>query len=284
MSSVEPSDLEALERTALEAAHAAGRVLRRRFRDGAGIRVETKGLHDYVTEVDREAEDAVLSVIRSRYPSHAVTAEEGSPSVTSDGPRWLVDPLDGTTNFIHGVATFCTSVAIQDEEGLAAGAIHDPTRDETFHARRGAGAFLDGRPIRCRGTSSLDTALIATGFPFREIENLHGYLVAFEAFVRSTSGMRRAGSAALDLAYTACGRYDGFWEIGLSSWDMAAGGLIVREAGGIVTDILGGDDFLGHGDVVAAGPAIHAAMLDITRGAFRSIRRRRPAPRPTDGA
>jgi myo-inositol-1(or 4)-monophosphatase len=182
--------------------------------------------------------------------------------------RWIVDPLDGTTNFIHGVPTFAVSVGLEDAHGLVAGAVHDPSRAETFHAHRGGGAFLNGRRIACTDLDQLDRALIATGFPFREMTQLPAYLVAFERFVRSTSGLRRAGSASLDLVYTACGRYDGFFEIGLHPWDLAGGACIVIEAGGVVTDVRGDSGFLREGSVVAAGPRLHAAMLAITKDAL----------------
>jgi myo-inositol-1(or 4)-monophosphatase len=255
------------ERTACEAALAGGAILRRRFAEGA-VAVEHKGLHDFVTAIDREAEAAVVGLLRQRFPDHAVMAEEGSPAEAAADYRWIVDPLDGTTNFIHGVPVFAVSVALEDRNGLVAGAIHDPLRDETFHARRGAGACLNGASIRCSAPAGPQEALIATGFPFRELSRVDCYLRAFEAFIRSTAGLRRAGSASLDLAYTACGRYDGFWEIGLSRWDIAAGVLLVREAGGRVTDVLGGDTCLASGDIVAAGPALHRTMLAVTRVAF----------------
>ncbi len=256
------------EEAAVEAARAAGGLLRARFREKKTLEVELKGLHDFVTRVDREAEAEVVGAIRERYPDHTVMAEEGSPHAAPGGYRWIVDPLDGTTNFIHGVPTFAVSVALEDGEGLLAAAIHDPVHDETYHARRGGGAWLEGVRIRCSSPSALDDALIATGFPFRELSRLPAYLVAFEAFVRSTSGIRRAGSAAMDLAFTACGRYDGFWEVGLSPWDVAAGALLVREAGGVVTDVTGGDGFVRSGDIVATGATLHAAMLRITSDAF----------------
>jgi myo-inositol-1(or 4)-monophosphatase len=230
--------------------------------------VELKGLHDFVTVVDREAEAAVLGYLKGHFPDHTVMAEEGSPEAEAADYRWIVDPLDGTTNFIHGVPVFAVSVALEDPEGLVAGAIHDPIRDETFHAHRGGGARMNGEPIRCSEPAGTPEALIATGFPFRELSRVDRYLEAFEAFIRSTAGLRRAGSASIDLAYTACGRYDGFWEIGLSRWDIAAGALIVSEAGGRVTDILGGDTYLDTGDIVAAGERFHAAVLDVTRAAF----------------
>jgi myo-inositol-1(or 4)-monophosphatase len=255
----------AFEEIAVEAALAGGGVLRRRFSERDGLTVETKARHDYVTAVDREAEAAVVDVLRRRAPDHAILAEEGSLGAARSTHRWIVDPLDGTTNFIHGVPAFAVSIGLEDERGLVAGVVHDPCRDETFHAHRGGGARLNGATVACTGLDHLDAALIATGFPFREMSNLPAYLDAFERFVRQTSGLRRAGSAALDLAYTACGRYDGFFEVGLFPWDMAGGALIVAEAGGIVTDVGGGPEFLTGGSVVAAGRRLHGAMLAITR-------------------
>jgi myo-inositol-1(or 4)-monophosphatase len=253
----------AFEKAATDAAHRAGAVLRRRF--GEALRVESKGMHDFVTEVDREAEDAVLGHLTPLFPDHAFMAEESAPEATGAGHRWVIDPLDGTTNFIHGVPTFAVSIALEDATGLVAGVVYDPIHDETFHAHRGGGARRNGEPIRCATPEKLDESLIATGFPFRELRNLERYLRAFRAFVEGTSGLRRAGSASLDLAFTACGRYDGFWEIGLSRWDVAAGALLVLEAGGIVTDAAGAGRFLEKGEIVAAGPTIHAAMVAITR-------------------
>ena len=260
-----PSDFEQVAR---EAALAAGRLLRERFADRTPIAVEHKGLHDFVTAVDREAEATVLGHLLEHFPDHTVMAEEGSPEAAAADHRWIVDPLDGTTNFIHGVPLFGVSIALEDREGLVAGVIHDPMRDETFHAHRGGGARLNDEPIRCAQPSGAHEALIATGFPFRELSRLDRYLRAFEAFIHTTAGLRRAGSASIDLAYTACGRYDGFWEIGLSRWDIAAGTLIVREAGGKVTDVLGGETHLDTGDIVAAGEGLHATLLDVTRAAF----------------
>ena len=259
----------------MDAARLAGVVLRRRFRPRERLQVETKGMHDFVTEVDREAEAAVVAYVRANFPDHSILAEEGSPSQQAGGVRWVVDPLDGTTNFIHGVPTFAVSVAVEDSSGVLAGAIYDPVHEEMFHAHRGGGARLNWESIACTRPASLHDALIATGFPFRELSRLAGYLTAFERFVRTTAGLRRAGSASLDLAYTACGRYDGFFEIGLSRWDIAAGTLLVQEAGGRVTDPGGGKDYLETGDLVAAGPTLHAAMLAITSDSLRPA-----APRP----
>lgn len=258
----------AFEQVACEAARAAGRILRERFGHPEAVEVELKGLHDFVTRIDREAEAAVTGHLRERFPDHTIMAEEGSPRQQAADYRWVVDPLDGTTNFIHGVPVFAVSVALEDRQGLVAAAIHDPLRDETFHAHRGGGSRLNGKSICCSRPAGTHEALIATGFPFREISRIDRYLRAFEAFVRSTAGLRRAGSASLDLAYTACGRYDGFWEIGLSRWDIAAGVLLVREAGGTVTDVVGGAGFMESGDIAAAGAEFHPALLAVTRAAF----------------
>lgn len=260
-------DAAEFERAACEAATLAGDVLRKRFRE-KNLTVEAKGLHDYVTAVDREAEDAAVGFIRSRFPEHIVMSEEGSPEARGGDYRWVIDPLDGTTNFIHGVTPFSVSVALEDASGPLAAAILDPIHNETFRASRGNGSFCNDEPIRVSGAQVGDGVLLATGFPFRELSRLDRYLETFEAFARSTAGIRRAGSAAIDLARTACGRYDGFWEIGLSRWDIAAGVLIVREAGGVVTDLLGTQTELETGDIVAGGPGIHLFMLEVTRRAF----------------
>ena len=263
---IAPSSLEA---TACDAARAAGVILRSWFRR-RDLTPESKGLHDFVTAADREAEAAVVSVLKSRHPDHTIMAEEGTPGAQRSGYRWIVDPLDGTTNFIHGVTPFSVSVGVEDDEGLVAGAIFDPTRDEMFHACRTGGARLDGRTIRCSDPPTGD-ALIATGFPFRELTRLPQYMRAFEAVVRQAAGVRRAGSAAIDMARTACGRYDGFFELGLSRWDLAAGILIVREAGGWVSDWRGMDRALDTGDIIAAGPTLHRVLVEITRTALDRI-------------
>jgi myo-inositol-1(or 4)-monophosphatase len=260
-----PADFE---RIACEAAQKGGDVLRRRFRESDALRVELKGRRDFVTEVDRQAEAAVLGYLRERCPGHVFMSEEESPEAEAAEYRWVLDPLDGTTNFIHGVTPFSVSIALEDGEGLVAAAILDPHLSELFHACRGGGARLNGEPIRCSRPDGLEHSLVATGFPFREMSRLDRYLQSFEAFVLKTCGIRRAGSAAIDLAYTACGRYDGFWEIGLSRWDVAAGTLLVREAGGRVTDPTGGEMHLDTGDIVAAGVELHGEMLEITRQAF----------------
>jgi len=262
------------EEAAREAARRPGELLRRRFRDRSRLRIETKGLRDFVTEVDHEAEELVVGYLRGRFPDHRILAEEsysktgGEMGAGRSAYRWIVDPLDGTTNFIHGVPTFAVSVALEDGSGLLAAAVYDPVHDETFHACRGGGARLDGEPMGCSDVADPNDALIATGFPFRDFSRAEGYLRSFEGFMRTTAGIRRAGAASLDLAFTACGRYDGFWEVGLHPWDLAAGALLILEAGGRVTNVVGGDGFLESGEILAAGTALHGAMLEVTRPAF----------------
>lgn len=260
-----PEDPGSLETAACEAARLGGEVLLRRFRSKEVLHVEEKGLHDFVTEVNREAEAAVTGYLRRRFPDHAILAEETFSEAHVPEHRWVVDPLDGTTNFIHGLGIFSVSVAVEDRKGLVAGAVHDPIHDETFHACRGGGAKRNGTPVACSAPTGLETSLLATGFPFREMRRVEGYMKALEAFVRTAAGLRRAGSAALDLAYVACGRYDGFWEVGLSRWDMAAGVLLVLESGGTVSDVTGGATHLDTGDIVASGKGIHPAMVAVTR-------------------
>jgi myo-inositol-1(or 4)-monophosphatase len=254
-----------MEAAAMEAARLGGEELRQRFRRLASGAVRKKAYHDFVTEADQASEAALTGYIRGRFPDHAVMAEEGSPDETRQDYRWIIDPLDGTTNFIHGIPTFAVSVGLEDRDGLLAGVIFDPVHDEMFHASRGNGAWLNDRPIRCSELSRLDDALLSTGFPFRYFQKVEGYLEVLRTFMEGTSGVRRAGSAAMDLAQIACGRYDGFWETGLAPWDMAAGALLIREAGGIVTDFRGGDRFLEDGEIVAGGPAIHESMMTVVR-------------------
>jgi len=227
--------------------------------------VREKGRNDFVTTVDRRAEEAIVRLIRGRFPDHAVIAGESPPSGGSSGYRWYIDPLDGTTNFIHGYPLFCVSIGLADPQGMRAGVVYDPLRNEMFTATRGGGAWLNGEPIRVSPTEKLSQALLVTGFPYRSLNRLDAYLASFRSLILGSSGIRRDGSAALDLAYVACGRYDGFWEMSLSPWDVAAGGLIVREAGGVVTDFLGREDYLTSGDIVAATPNVHPAMLRVVR-------------------
>ena len=267
------NEIEALVESAIAAAHVGGVVLRDHARHLDELQVDEKAMNDFVTAADRASEKAVLGFLRDRYPDHAFLAEESvrdfGGDLHSSGASapftWVVDPLDGTTNFIHGYPVYSVSVGLMKAGQPIAGAVYDPAKDEMFSAGLGLGAHLGGSPIRIASRAGLGGCLLATGFPFKMHERLKEYLRSFEAFARSTAGIRRAGSAALDLCYTACGRFDGFWEMSLSPWDVAAGSLIVREAGGIVTDFTGRDGFIRSGNIVAANARVHAAMIEVLR-------------------
>lgn len=255
--------------TCVAAARAGGRIVLDSWGRRASFPVREKGRNDFVTAVDHQAEEAIIRLIRARFPDHAILAEESAPVEGRAGFRWYVDPLDGTTNFIHGYPLFCVSVGLADPQGMRAAAVYDPLRDEMFTAARGAGAQLNGRPIRVSSAERLQAALLVTGIPFRSLDRIDPYLASFRAFVLGSSAIRRDGSAALNLAYVACGRYDGFWEMALSPWDIAAGSLIVTEAGGAVSDFRGRVDYLASGDIIAANRSVHPSMIRIVREAYR---------------
>jgi len=249
--------------TAVKAARKAGALINRASFDVDRLTVRTKHKHDFVSEVDHAAEEAILSTLREAYPDHGVLAEESGARDAKAEYLWVVDPLDGTTNFLHGFPQYCVSIALLHKGVLQQAVILDPNRNELFTATRGGGAFLNDRRIRVSRTDKMDTALVGTGFPFREVENLDDYLRMFRNMVLNSAGIRRPGSAALDLAWVACGRTDAFWEIGLSPWDMAAGALLVREAGGLVGDLQGEERFLDTGRIVAANSKLFSAVLRI---------------------
>ena len=247
---------------AVRAARAAGDLMMRRLERLDTVSVEAKQRNDYVSEVDREAEARIIQIIRRAYPGHGILAEE-SGEQKGDGHVWVIDPLDGTTNYLHGFPHFAVSIALMHEDRLEQGVIYDPVRQELFTASRGGGAALNNHRIRVSRRRGLEGALLGTGFPYRDDQPGETYMAMLRDFMRKTAGIRRPGSAALDLAYLAAGRIDGFWEFGLSKWDIAAGALIVREAGGIVGDLHGGDDFLATGDVVGANPKVYHAMMQV---------------------
>jgi myo-inositol-1(or 4)-monophosphatase len=244
---------------AVRAAREAGKVIVREMDRVDALDIVQKGLNDFVSEVDRRAEDAVVSTVRRSYPDHAILAEERGSDGTGD-PVWVIDPLDGTTNYLHGFPVFAVSIAVKSRGRVEHGVVFDPLRNELFTASRGGGAQLNSRRIRVSRRNSLDGALLGTGFPFRDLTHLDTYLGIFRELLTRTAGIRRAGSAALDLAYVACGRLDGFWEFGLKEWDMAAGTLLIQEAGGLVSDFDGRDAFLTSGNVLAGGPRVHDAI------------------------
>ncbi len=240
---------------------------------------ELKGEFDLVTEADRASEKLVVERLRARYPQHAIVAEEGGQHEGSSEYRWYVDPLDGTTNFAHGFPMFNVTLALVRSGELIAGVIYDPLRDEMFAAERGGGAFLNGRRIRVSRAARLQDCLVATGFPSRK-RHLNVNVHFYHQLAMATHGVRRGGSAALDLAYVGCGRLDGFWEFGLNPWDMAAGTLLVGEAGGAVSDMRGGAANLRGPHVLADNGLIHGQMLEIFGEIFAG-RYRVPLPQIT---
>jgi myo-inositol-1(or 4)-monophosphatase len=247
---------------AIRAAHNAARVIVRYYGRTDIINVNQKSRNDFVTDVDRQAEQIIINELRSKFPNHGILAEEsGQHQVQSDEFVWIIDPLDGTTNYLHGVPQFAISIALQYRGRLEHGVIYDPLRDELFTASHGDGALVNDRRMRVSQRPGLEGALLGTGFPFRDKRFVKPYLGMFEALLQDTSGIRRPGSAALDLAYVAAGRNDGFWELGLSPWDFAAGVVLIREAGGVVTDLAGGEDFLRTGNLIAGGYKVHAEIL-----------------------
>jgi myo-inositol-1(or 4)-monophosphatase len=252
---------------AVKAARRAGSIINRAARDVEGLTVTTKRQNDFVTEIDQAAEAAIIETLKKAYPDHAVLAEESGESGRSEYV-WVIDPLDGTTNFIHGLPHYAVSIGLQHRGTLTQAVVYDPVRNELFTASKGRGAFLNDRRIRVSRRSRLEGALIGTGFPFRQLDHLESYLRAFKHVTERTAGVRRAGAAALDLAYVAAGRLDGFWEIGLSPWDMAAGALLVLEAGGLVSDFDGESSYMTAGHIVCGAPKVFAPLLQFVQSAF----------------
>ena len=252
--------MHALLNVAVMAAHRGGDTLIRNLNKLDKMKIEQKGRNDFVSDADRAAEKAVIDTILKHYPDHAILAEESGSQGESEY-TWIIDPLDGTTNYLHRFPVFCVSVGLMHKGRIEHGAVYDPMRQELFTASRGQGAQLDGRRIRVSGNTSVERSLLGTGFPYRDSNlQLRPYMRMLQKAIRETSGIRRAGAAALDLCYVAAGRLDAFWETGLQSWDMAAGSLIIREAGGIVSGLDGSDDFLDTGHILTGTPKIYAAL------------------------
>ncbi|MGM0594563.1 MAG: inositol-1-monophosphatase [Pseudomonadota bacterium] len=251
---------------AVRAARQAGNVIARSFPHVDSLSVDTKQRNDFVSDVDRLAEQEIITTLRKAYPDHAILAEEsGASSKGNDDYEWVIDPLDGTTNFLHGFPQFAVSIALRYRGRLDQAVVYDPISQDLYTASRGAGAQLNGRRIRVTNRKTLEGALLGTGFPFKDQELLDTYLATFKALFRDTAGIRRPGSAALDLAYVAAGRLDGFWEFALNPWDMAAGALLVQEAGGKVGDFAGDDGYLESGNVIAGNLKLFNAMLQQIR-------------------
>ena len=248
--------------TAVKAARKAGTIISRAARDVDLLKVESKRQNDFVTEVDRAAEAAIIAVLHEAYPNHSILAEESGASKGSQGEFvWIIDPLDGTTNFIHGVPQFAVSIGLKHKGVMTQGVVFDPVKNELFTATRGAGAYLNDKRMRVGKRDRINDALIGTGFPFSKIDLLERYIAMFRKVTLNCAGIRRPGAAALDLAYVAAGRFDGFWEMGLAPWDMAAGALLVQEAGGLVGDFAGEGDYLESGEIVAGSPKVFAQLL-----------------------
>jgi myo-inositol-1(or 4)-monophosphatase len=246
--------------TAVRAARRAGDIIVRGLTRFEGVEVASKGLNDFVTEIDRNAEAEIIEILHKAYPHHAFLGEESGAQGNSD-TVWIIDPLDGTTNFIHGFPVFAVSIACQINGRVDHGVIYDPMRQELFTTSRGAGAYLENRRLRVSKQRTLDGALIATGFPYRaNTDHIDAYVAMMKTVMLKTAGIRRPGSAALDLAYVAAGRVDGFWEIGLKPWDTAAGALLIQEAGGRIGTITGEDFNLGP-HVVAGSPKVYVSLL-----------------------
>ena len=255
--------MHALLNVAVMAARRAGAVLIRKMKNLEKLAVEQKGHNDYVSDADRAAEETVIDCIHKHYPDHAIHAEESGLQGESD-TVWIIDPLDGTTNYLHGFPVFAVSIGVQVNGRMEHGVIYDPMRQELFTASRGQGAQVDGHRIRVSRRLHLGGSLIGTGFPFRQANQEIGpYLEMLRKIIHNTSGVRRPGAAALDLAYVAAGRLDAFWETGLAPWDLAAGSLIIREAGGIVSGLDGSENFLETGHILCGTPKIYAAIAKL---------------------
>lgn len=251
--------------TAVKAARRAGAIINRASLDLDQLTVRSKQDRDYVSEVDQMAERAIIETLLDAYPNHGILAEESGAADARNGEDyvWIIDPLDGTTNFLHGVPQYSVSIALRHKGQITQAVVYDPTRNELFTASRGRGAALNDRRIRASKRSRMSECLIGTGFPFRDFSFSEAYINMFRDMMKATSGLRRPGSAALDLAWVACGRYDGFWEMRLSPWDIAAGSLIAQEAGALVGNFLGNEGFLQSGNIVAGNPKVFAQMLQI---------------------
>jgi myo-inositol-1(or 4)-monophosphatase len=272
---------------AVKAARRAGNIINRGAREIDLLTVTTKGPKDFVSEVDRQAESAIVETLLDGYPDHAILAEEGTAKGANAEAEnvWIIDPLDGTTNFLHGFPQYCVSIALAHRGQVTQGVIYDPVRNDLFTASRGRGAFLNERRIRVSRRQHLRECLIGTGFPFRDGAYLDTYLRMMKTMIEQTAGLRRPGAAALDLAYVAAGFYDGFWEVGLNPWDVAAGSLLVQEAGGLIGDLSGEGDFLHGGQVIAGNPKIFGQMVT-TLAPYREelLRQRAPrTPHPSPG-
>ncbi|MEM7408178.1 MAG: inositol monophosphatase family protein [Pseudomonadota bacterium] len=259
---------------AIGAARAAGTIMLRQMERLDRVKVAEKRKNDYVSEVDRQCEAVIIETLQKAHPDHGFLGEESGRTGNSDW-TWIIDPLDGTLNYLQGIPHFAVSIALQHKTRLEVGVVYDPFKQELFTATRGGGAQLNDKRIRVSERRSLDGAVLGTGFPFRENDEVERYMQVFRTFTERTAGLRRPGAAALDLVYVAAGRYDGFWEFGLSAWDMAAGALIAKEAGAIVADADGSERFLDTGNIVTATPRVYREMHGVIGPLFQRSKHER---------
>jgi myo-inositol-1(or 4)-monophosphatase len=253
----------------IKAARRASQIINRSSSELDHLKVTTKRQSDFVTEVDKAAEAAIIEVLREAYPEYGILAEESGETAGQGGGsdyQWIIDPLDGTTNYIHGFPQYAISIALAYKGQVQQALVYDTLRNEMFTASKGGGAFLNERRIRVSKCLKLEDALIGTGFPYRSFEHIDAYLGILKELMQKTSGIRRPGAASLDLAYIACGRLDGFWEFGLSPWDIAGGALLISEAGGLISDLAGNESYLDTGNVIAGTPKVFAQLLQIADG------------------
>jgi len=262
--------LEKLCTDVCEAVRTTGNFIREERKTFSASKVEYKGLNDLVSYVDKTAEQQLVDALSRLLPSSGFITEENTNNTRSESYNWVIDPLDGTTNFVHGVPCFCISVALMLREKLVLGVIYEINLDECFYAFENGGAFLNGKKISTSATGELKRSLIATGFPYSDYHRMKAYMEVFDHLMYNTHGLRRLGSAAVDLAYVACGRFEGFYEYGLNAWDVAAGALIVREAGGIVTDFSGGDNYVFGKEIIAVNKNIYDEFLNVVNEKFKA--------------
>ena len=256
---------------AVRAARRAGRIINRASVDLEQVKVARKQTNDFVTEVDHASEEAIIDTLLTAYPDHAILAEEsghrpgkGTTTAMHEAEHvWVIDPLDGTTNFIHGFPQYAVSIALMQRGVVTQAVVYDPTRDELFTASKGRGAFLNERRIRVSRRTRIEESLIGTGFPYRQLDHLDDYLQLFKMVTERSAAVRRPGAAALDLAYVACGRYDAFFEFGLAPWDVAAGSLLITEAGGLVGNFSGDADYLFSEQVLAGAPKVFSSLVSL---------------------
>lgn len=259
------SNLHPMLNVAIKAARAAGAIINRAALDVESVRVSQKQVNDFVTEVDHASEETIIDTLLTAYPGHAIWGEEtGRTRGAQDSDHvWIIDPLDGTTNFIHGFPVYCVSIALAVKGKVEQAVIYDPSRNDLFTATKGRGAYMNERRIRVSKRTQLSQCLISTGFPFRKGDNFQAYLAMMGEVMQRTAGLRRPGAAALDLAYVAAGFTDGFFETGLSPWDVAAGSLLVTEAGGLVGNFTGESDFLEHKECLAGNPRVYGQLVPL---------------------